>query len=168
MGRDRRRLAVVHHAAEVWGAALREAEPRLDLRAWHPREAMEADPSWLSEAGALFTWRFPSGFLAKMPCLEWVQNAGAGLDHLVNHPELPRGVAITRADGRFGLWIARYVCAHLLFEAQNMAACQRAQAERRWMGRDTPERLHGKTALVVGFGRIGRFTAYSQFSASSR
>ena len=150
------RLAVVHHRAPDWEKALKSAEPRLDVRAWHPRDALAADNDWLKEAKALFTWRFPQGFLQKMPNLVWVQNAGAGVDHLVNHPELSEDVVITRADGRFGLWIARYVCGHLLTEAQEMDNCQRAQNERRWAGKLLPERLHSKTALIVGFGRIGR------------
>lgn len=128
----------------------------MDLRGWHPREAMQADADWLSEAEALFTWRFPMGFLPRMPKLKWLQNAGAGVDHLVNHPELPQNVLITRADGRFGLWIARYVCGHLLYEAQQIEACRQAQAFNQWQGKLLPERLHDKLALVVGFGRIGR------------
>jgi len=151
-----RRLAVVHHRAVDWVSALREAEPRLDVRGWHPRDAMQSDADWLSRAEALFTWRFPSGFPAKMPKLRWIQNAGAGVDHLIAHAEIPGDVAITRADGRFGLWISRYVCGHLLFEAQQIDACRQAQAARQWQGRLLPERLHDKTALVVGFGRIGR------------
>jgi glyoxylate/hydroxypyruvate reductase A len=44
----------------------------------------------------------------------------------------------------------------LLFEAQRIEACRQAQAARQWQGRLLPERLHDKTVLVVGFGRIGR------------
>lgn len=150
------KFAVIHHRHEDWVAALSEAEPRLELRGWHPREALAADPAWLAETEALFTWRFPDGFLAKMPKLRWIQNGGAGVDHLVQHPEIPPHVVITRADGQFGLWMARYVCGHLLAEAQRLEACQAAQAEARWEGKLLPEDLTGQKALVVGFGRIGR------------
>ncbi len=151
-----RRLAVVHHLASQWVPALQAAEPRLDIRGWHPREAGEADGAWLAEAEGLFTWRFPEGFLARMPRLRWIQNSGAGVDHLVDHPEVPPEVLITRADGNFGVWMARYVCAHLLAEAQRLAPCAEAQAEARWNPRLQPEDLGGALALVVGFGRIGR------------
>ena len=150
------RLAVIHHNASEWVSRLHAAAPKLDIRGWRPREAMAADSEWLSKAGALFTWRFPDGFLAKMPKLGWIQNAGAGIDHLANHPEIPEAVLITRADGRFGEWIARYVCGHLLYEALEIEACRRAQEAKLWHGKLLPERLHGKVALVVGFGRIGR------------
>jgi glyoxylate/hydroxypyruvate reductase A len=155
-----RRLAIVHHRAPEWAAALQAAEPRLDIRAWHPKEiggtVAQPDMDWLLDAEALFTWRFPDGFFAMMPKLKWVQNAGAGVDHLLGHPELPGDVLVTRADGRFGLWMARYVCGYLLYEAQEIDACHRAQAARQWQGRLLPERLHDKNALIVGFGRIGR------------
>lgn len=151
-----RRLAVIHHRHEDWASALSIAEPRLEIRGWHPREAMAADPEWLAGAEALFTWRFPAGFLARMPKLRWIQNGGAGVDHLVGHPEIGPEILVTRADGHFGLWMARYVCGHLLAEAQRLDACRAAQAEARWEGRLLPEDLTGQRALVVGFGRIGR------------
>jgi len=151
-----RRLAVIHHRHEDWVKALSEAEPRLEIRGWHPREAMEADPGWLAEAEALFTWRFPVGFLAKMPRLRWIQNGGAGVDHLVAHPEIAPEILITRADGQFGFWMARYVCGHLLADAQRLEACRVVQLEARWEGRLLPEDLTGQRALVAGFGRIGR------------
>lgn len=151
-----RRLAVVHHLASQWVPALQAAEPRLDIRGWHPREAGEADGAWLAEAEALFTWRFPEGFLARMPRLRWIQNSGAGVDHLVDHSGISEGVLITRADGNFGAWMARYVCAHLLAEAQRLGPCAEAQMEARWSPKLQPEDLGGALALVVGFGRIGR------------
>jgi glyoxylate/hydroxypyruvate reductase A len=116
----------------------------------------QADSDWLSEAEALFTWRFPNGFLARMPKLRWVQNAGAGVDHLVAHPEMPADTLITRGDARFGLWISRYVCGHLLYEAQEIEACKQGQETSQWQGKLLPERLHDKVALIIGFGRIGR------------
>lgn len=151
-----RRLAVIHHRHMDWVPALQEAEPRLEIRGWHPREAMGADAPWLAEAEALFTWRFPEGFLARMPKLKWIQNSGAGVDHLVRHPEIGPEILITRADGAFGFWMARYVVGHLLSEAQELEACRLAQQAVLWNSKLIPEDLSGKTALVVGFGRIGR------------
>jgi len=149
-----RRLAVIHHRHQDWTPALREAEPRLDIRGWHPSEAPDAD--WLREAEGLFTWRIPPGLLDLMPRLAWIQNSGAGVDHLVGHPGIPPQVPITRADGQFGFWMARYVIGHLLAEPQRLAECREAQARAVWSPKLLPEDLTGKVALVVGFGRIGR------------
>ena len=151
-----RSLAVVHHRHAEWVAALVAAEPRLDVRGWHPKApSLLVDP-WIAEAEALFVWRVPQGLMDRMPRLTWIQNSGAGVDHLLGDGSIPRGVVLTRADGQFGLWMARYVAAHLLTETQRIDACRLAQRERRWEGALLPEELTGKVALVFGFGRIGR------------
>lgn len=151
-----RRLCVLHHRHSEWVPALREAEPRLDIRGWHPRAEDSVDAGWLAGAEGLFCWRLPAGFLARMPALAWVQNSGAGVDHLIADPSIPAAVPITRADGQFGFWMARYVLAHLLHRAQRLDACRDAQAEGVWNPRLIPEDLWGERALVLGFGRIGR------------
>jgi glyoxylate/hydroxypyruvate reductase A len=152
-----RKLAVVHHRHAEWVEALSEAEPRLEVRGWHPddRADWQGDP-WIGDAEGLFVWRVPSGLVERMPRLSWVQNSGAGVDHLVADPSIPAGIPITRADGQFGLWMARYVAAHLLVESQRVDACRRAQQARSWDSRLLPEDLTGRTALIFGFGRIGR------------
>lgn len=151
-----RRLAVLHHRHMEWVPALQAAEPRLDIRGCHPREADQFDRAWLQEAEGLFTWKVPKGFLAAMPKLKWLQNGGAGVDHHCANPELPAHVAITRADGQFGFWMARYVAAHLLSDVQHLEACRAAQGERTWNPRLIPEDLTGQGAVVVGYGRIGQ------------
>jgi glyoxylate/hydroxypyruvate reductase A len=150
------KLAVLHHRHLDWVPALREAAPNLDIRGWHPKEWEAADREWLRDAEALFCWKIPPGFLALMPRLRWVQNSGAGVDHLVNDAAIPADVPITRADGQFGFWMARYVCGHLLAEAQRLRDCAEAQANATWNPKLLPEDLTGLRALVVGFGRIGR------------
>jgi len=151
-----RQLAVIHHRHQDWVPALQAAEPRLDIQGWHPRDLAIVDPAWLAKAEGLFCWKVPEGLVARMPKLAWVQNSGAGVDHLVHHPDLGPGIAITRADGAFGFWIARYTAAHLLMEAQRIRECDAAQAERRWEPKLIPEDLSGQRAVIVGFGRIGR------------
>ncbi len=91
-----------------------------------------------------------------MPKLAWVQNGGAGVDHLVNDASIPPGIPITRADGLFGFWMARYVAGHLLAGAQRLDACAEAQRDGVWASRVIPEDLMDRRALVFGFGRIGR------------
>ena len=151
-----RKLAVIHHRHEIWVPALRTAEPRLEIQGWHPKECERIDPVWLAEAEGLFCWKLPEGLAARMPKLAWVQNSGAGVDHLVRHPDLDPRIPITRADGAFGFWMARYTAVHLLMEAQRVAECQAAQRAGQWDPRLVPEDLTGQLALIAGFGRIGR------------
>ena len=118
-----RKLAVIHHRFQDWVPALREAEPRLEIRGWHPRDV--PDDPWIADAEGLFAWKLPPGLLQRMPRLAWIQNSGAGMDHLVG--EHPGRIPITRADGQFGFWMARYTAAHLLSEAQRIDECRAAQ-----------------------------------------
>ncbi len=152
-----RKLAVVHHRHAEWVPAIAEAEPRILVRGWHPKDDPGAlsDP-WIADAEGLFVWRVPPGLVERMPALTWIQNGGAGVDHLLADPSIPARIAITRADGQFGLWMARYVAAHLLAETQRLDECRRAQDERTWASPLLPEDLTGRQALVFGFGRIGR------------
>lgn len=150
-----RKLAVIHHRHAEWVPTLQAAEPRLDVRGCHPKDWEGLDPAWLREAEGLFCWKLPQGLVARMPKLAWVQNGGAGVDHLVAHPELPVHLPVSRADGAFGLWMARYTAGHLLQEAQRLAECAAAQAEGAWRPALLPEDLTGRRALVLGFGRIG-------------
>lgn len=151
-----RRLLVLHHRHAEWVPALQAAEPRLDIRGCHPRDAATLEEAWLAEAEGLFTWKIPPGFLARMPHLKWVQNGGAGVDHLCADRSVGPHVAITRADGQFGFWMARYVVAHLLSGVQHLEACRQAQAAGEWNPRLIPEDLTGRGAVVVGYGRIGQ------------
>jgi glyoxylate/hydroxypyruvate reductase A len=149
-----RLLAVVHHRHEEWVCALREAETRLEVRGFHPRGPL--DDSFLSRAEGLFVWKVPEGLIARMPRLAWVQSAGAGVDHLLADPCIPEHIPVTRADGQFGLWMARYTLGHLLAATQRLDECREAQRERRWAPGLLPEDLTGQAALILGFGRIGR------------
>ncbi len=149
-----RRLAVVHHRHEEWVSALSEAEGRLEIRGFHPRDPL--DDSFLARAEGLFVWKVPEGLIARMPRLTWVQSAGAGVDHLLSDPSIPNQLPITRADGQFSLWMARYTLGHLLAITQHLDECREAQRESRWDSRLLPEDLTGQVALVLGFGRIGR------------
>ena len=90
-----KKLAVLHHRHADWVPALREAAPDLDIRGWHPRDWEASDAGWLADAGALFCWKIPRGFLTRMPHLAWVQNSGAGVDHLLGDPAIPPHIPIT-------------------------------------------------------------------------
>jgi glyoxylate/hydroxypyruvate reductase A len=155
-----RTMAVIHPRHLEWVEALRQAEPRIDFQGAHPKAwATALEPAFLAQAEGLFCWKLPEGLTAAMPRLAWVQNSGAGVDHLVAHPELPATIPITRADGQFGLWMARYVVGHLLGRALRMEDCAEAQRRSEWAPKLLPEDLTGARAVVLGFGRIGRQVA---------
>ncbi|MEX2147883.1 MAG: D-2-hydroxyacid dehydrogenase [Candidatus Rokuibacteriota bacterium] len=111
-----------------------------------------------AEAEILFAWKPPVPLYAKAPRLRWLQAMGAGVDWALV-PELPRHVTVTRAPGIFGPWMTEYVLGWCLSITQRTETYRQAQRERRWIGEVLPDRLRGKTMVVVGLGDIGRHIA---------
>jgi phosphoglycerate dehydrogenase-like enzyme len=112
----------------------------------------------IAEAEILFAWKPPVTLYAKAPRLRWLQAMGAGVDWALV-PELPRHVTVTRAPGIFGPWMTEYVLGWCLSITQRTETYRQAQLARRWIGEVMPDRLRGKTMVVVGLGDIGRHIA---------
>jgi phosphoglycerate dehydrogenase-like enzyme len=112
-------------------------------------EAVSAD------AEIVFAWKPPIAIYAKAPRLRWLQAMGAGVDWALV-PELPPHVIVTRAPGIFGPWMTEYVLGWCLSITQRTETYREAQRARRWIGAVMPDRLRGKTMVMVGLGDIGR------------
>jgi glyoxylate/hydroxypyruvate reductase A len=119
--------------------------------------AAEAE-SVVADVEVIWAWRFPDELYARGERLAWVQTMGAGVDSVLV-PQLPAGVVVTRAPGIFGPWMAEYVLGWCLWVTQRMEIYRQAQRERRWRSDVLPERLGGRTLVVVGLGDIGRTIA---------
>jgi glyoxylate/hydroxypyruvate reductase A len=130
-----------------------------------PRRAVAVDVAWrpedaagpIADAEILYAWKFPADLLARAPRLRWVQCMGAGVERFLV-PELPPRVAVTRAAGIFGPWMAEYTLGWCLWVTQRMERFRAQQRQRRWV-EVNPLKLRGATLCVVGLGDIGRSIA---------
>jgi phosphoglycerate dehydrogenase-like enzyme len=105
---------------------------------------------------------FPHDLLARAPRLRWVQEWGAGVDWLLQHPEVAElDFTLTNASGVHAIPISEQILAYLLAFARGLPAAVRAQDRHAWQPakRDTLFELAGKTMLLVGVGAIGERTA---------
>src|SRR5215216_7946210 len=105
---------------------------------------------------------FPHDLLVHAPRLRWVQEWGAGVDWLLQHPEVAElDFTLTNASGVHAIPISEQILGYLLAFARNLPAAIRAQERRAWQapGRDQLFELAGKTMLLVGVGAIGARTA---------
>lgn len=98
-------------------------------------------------------------FLRAATRLRWVQAGSAGVDRLLEVPEL-RGrdeVVLTNARAVHGPVIAEHVFAMLLQLTRDLGTAHDAQRDGRWSRDAGLERaaLEGRTMLVVGLGGIG-------------
>jgi phosphoglycerate dehydrogenase-like enzyme len=100
--------------------------------------------------------------LTRVPRLRWLQLRSAGVDHLASDPPWRKGILVTNARGVFAVPIGEYVSGAILRINQPLGTWSSDQAHHRWP-RDEDQRLatlaHGKTAVIVGYGSIGREVA---------
>jgi phosphoglycerate dehydrogenase-like enzyme len=94
--------------------------------------------------------------LTRVPALRWLQLRSAGVDHLADDPPWRHGVVTTNARGVYAIPIAEYVTGMVL-RSRQPTAWTSDQAAHHWP-KEAPliTVLRGSTALVVGYGSIGR------------
>jgi phosphoglycerate dehydrogenase-like enzyme len=91
--------------------------------------------------------------------LRWVQQPSAGVEHLMEIPELVQSdIVLTNMQRAYGPEIADQALGYLLAFTRSLPHFARAQASQDWRpsGREVVlDELMGKTLLVIGLGGIG-------------
>ncbi len=102
--------------------------------------------------------RAPSD-LARVQSLRWLQVRSAGVDHLADDPPWRKGLVVTNARGVFAIPMGEYVSGMVL-RIHQPSAWATDQADHRWPS-EVPliSMIHGQTAVIVGYGSIGREVA---------
>ena len=99
--------------------------------------------------------------LRQAPALRWVHTHSAGADRPVFVELIGRGVAVTTSSGANAAVVAQTAVAGVLALARRFPQLLAAQRERRWAppGAAAPRDLSGQTAVIVGWGPVGRTIA---------
>jgi phosphoglycerate dehydrogenase-like enzyme len=91
--------------------------------------------------------------------LRWVQQPSAGVEHLMEIPELVRSdIILTNMQRAYAPEIADQAIGYLLAFTRSLAHFVRAQPSQEWRSRGPGvvlDELMGKTLLVIGLGGIG-------------
>jgi glyoxylate/hydroxypyruvate reductase A len=112
----------------------------------------EAAP-YLSRAQVLYGWGFSGAFLQSMPNLRWVQKMGAGVEDIVE--VLPRGVLLTRTDGRLiAPRMVEYVIGAILDKTAGFPQARKQQKQGLWK-LYRPQTVSNLAIGVAGLGEIG-------------
>jgi len=103
----------------------------------------------------------PPTDLARTPKLRWLQVRSAGVDHLAADPPWRKGLIVTNAKGVYAVPIGEYVTGMVLRTHQPAATWSADQAAHRWPEGEPPliDHIRGKTAVIGGYGSIGREVA---------
>ena len=136
-------------ATARWRPLLAELMPEHEFRFWPEI----GNPAAIEYA---MVWQPPPGLLASLPNLKLICGLGAGIDHLLRDPELPRHVPIMRlVDPYMTDAMSEYVVLSALrLHRQDLdyLAQQRAQI---WEERDQKNACE-RPVGILGFGTLGQ------------
>jgi glyoxylate/hydroxypyruvate reductase A len=131
-----------------WLDHLQSLLPEIDCRPW----SQPGDPEEIEIA---VVWKPPAGGLRRFSNLKLIISIGAGIDHVLADPELPRDVPIMRTTGEdLTLRMREYVLLHVLRLHRRLAEIEAAQARREWLQLVNPP-AHERRVGIMGLGRLG-------------
>ena len=139
-------------SAARWSAELARLMPGLDIQLW----PQIGDPAAIDYA---LVWRPEPGLLAGLPNLKLILSLGAGVDHILADPQLPRGVPIVRlVDPYLTDAMSEYVVLQVLRLHRQDLDYRAQQQARIW--RELPQKnAHERPVGILGFGEIGQDAA---------
>jgi phosphoglycerate dehydrogenase-like enzyme len=155
---SRMKVLISFDLPSVYVEKIRGVSPTLEvLQSADKEEALHL----IKDADILFAGFFSKDLFAAASKLKWIQAWGAGVDRLLLPEVVNSGVTVTNAGGIHPTPISEHVIGLMLCLSRKLHLFIRNQTERKWRRyeSDDPaeqvEELAGKTAGIVGLGRIG-------------
>ncbi|GAB2801776.1 glyoxylate/hydroxypyruvate reductase A [Halomonas shantousis] len=137
---------------ERWTNPIQDALPEAEIHVWDP-DAPACDADYA------IVWQPPTALFEKEKKLKAIFNLGAGIDALLQVPNLPRDIPIVRLeDAGMSVQMAEYVAYHVIGISRDMAVYQQQQAEGVWKIRRPIKRSEWPIG-VLGLGHIGKRVA---------
>jgi len=136
-------------SAARWLSELARLRPELEVRAWPEI----GDPAQIDYA---LVWRPEPGLLASLSNLKLILSLGAGVDHVLKDPQLPRDIPIVRLVDPYLIdAMSEYVTLQVLrLHRQDLDYRAQQDAE---VWRELPQKNAGERPVgILGFGEIGQ------------
>ncbi|HXP05329.1 MAG TPA: glyoxylate/hydroxypyruvate reductase A [Stellaceae bacterium] len=132
-----------------WRKHLPAAFPDHDIRYW-PETGDQAAIDYA------LVWHPEPGLLASLPNLKLIVSLGAGIDHILRDPNLPRGVPIMRlVDPHMTQAMSEYVALQVLRLHRQDVDYRAQQATEEWRERPQPNAAERRIG-ILGFGTLGQ------------
>ncbi|MCZ4271718.1 2-hydroxyacid dehydrogenase [Maritalea porphyrae] len=107
----------------------------------------------------LYVWKPEADAFDGLDHLEVIFSLGAGVDSIVKHPKLPRGVPVVRfVDDTLTQCMSDYVVANVTMHHRQATRYKREQAQRKW-DQYYPERASTINVGIMGLGQLGKDAA---------
>ncbi|MEM8644918.1 MAG: glyoxylate/hydroxypyruvate reductase A [Pseudomonadota bacterium] len=135
--------------ASDWADMMRERAPDLDIRLWPDDVGNPEDIRFI------VAWNPPEGELAKYPNLEVIFSMGAGVDHLMKDPDLPKVPVVRVVDGDLTKRMTEYVVMNVLLHHRRVALYDRQQKACAWTEHSQPAASEVRVG-IMGFGVLGQ------------
>ena len=140
-------------SAARWRAQLERLTRELDIRVWPEI----GDPADIDYA---LVWRPEPGLLAALPNLKLILSLGAGVDHLLGDPQLPRHLPIVRlVDPHMTAAMSEYVVLQVLRLHRRDLDYRAQQEARDWRELDQKNAADRRVG-ILGFGELGQDAAH--------
>ena len=134
---------------EQWLDGLKRGRPELEILVYPELGAVE-------EIDYALVWRPPAGLLASLPNLKLIHAIGAGIDYLLEAPDLPPAVPLVRmVDPCLQNMMSEYAVYAVLDCHRGMARYRAQQAAGEWQ-RHWPPMTFESPVGILGLGVIGR------------
>ena len=132
-----------------WVTALKKLEPNLKVDIY-PNDTNK------EEVEFVLAWHPPLGVFDEYPNLKCIASTGAGVDHILKDPNLPKDVILTRVvDPLLTQDMTSYLLAQVMCHTRNVAQYKLLQTKNEWQ----PKGYLDKTKIIIGimgFGVLGR------------
>src|SRR5215831_16569069 len=139
-------------SAARWRTQLGRLSSELEVRVWPEI----GDPAEIDYA---LVWRPEPGLLASLPNLKLILSLGAGVDHILCDPGLPRGVPIVRlVDPYMTDAMSEYVILQVLRLHRRDLEYRAQQEAEIWRELDQKNAVE-RTVGILGFGELGQDAA---------
>ena len=139
-------------SAARWRAQLERLTGELDIRVWPEI----GDPADIDYA---LVWRPEPGLLAALPNLKLILSLGAGVDHLLGDPQLPRHLPIVRlVDPHMTAAMSEYVTLQVLRLHRGDLDYRAQQQAKEWRELDQKNAADRRVG-ILGFGELGQDAA---------
>jgi glyoxylate/hydroxypyruvate reductase A len=145
-------VAVTGMDPKPWTERLRTLAPDRDVRLW---------PEQLGDAAGIAyacVWQPPPGLLAGFPHLKAIFSLGAGVDHVLGDPGLPKVPVVRIVDPDLTMRMTEYVVLHVLMHHRGQRRYDAQQRDRVWHEHAQPP-ASAVAVGVMGLGVLGRDAA---------